>query len=349
MPFRDDTTGDAQGGFTKNEDYKKIIPSSQSGIEIPEIGQGRLYFRLLNAAPEAFGHYMEFWLNLGVNSQTQRALLIPKVSPNPFTDFIAVGRDGKKYVGRTAAAAGCPLSRLADARHPLIALNTLKKDREGNFKPNVDPCHVTPVQLVEPVKGPDGVVIIENGVPKVKVHPEMYLFKFRQGWWDSFLDIIEPKPQGAATVDDGMTEAPKVVVKTLPTKDLTKVVFFIERKKRVLNATGNPKMDVDYVVSFSEKIVLTPEMIPAPVGAVDFHSVMQAPSDQELAALAIKAEVRAGMRPAEAQAPAHQGGTPPPSPDKAGTWGEKVPRPAAAGASTGAPSATLTLEEKEPF
>ncbi len=221
------------------------------------------------------------------------------------------------------------------------------------MKPNVDPCHVTPVQIVEPVKDPaTGQVIIENGSPKVKVLPEMYILKYRQGWWDQFLDIVEPQAAPAVAVNDGMTDAvaPAAAAKKLPTTDLTKVVWFLEKRVRTVNPTGNPKMDVDYVLSFSEKIVLTPEMIPVPTGAVDFHSVMQSPSAEELAKMVIAAEIRTGMRPSQAQAPAQFGEQVAiPKADDSKSWGQQVPRGEVVAAAAGASQAAPAAEMKDPF
>ena len=128
----------------KDETYKRIVGKKA----VPEIGAGSLMFRIISAKPEDFGHYMKFWLAIGLKDNGKH-VTIPRVSSFPFSDFlIADGRGGTRVAKTAALAKGCRLSKLAENRHPLIALSEYK-DSKGAFKVNVDAAHVAHIQIIK--------------------------------------------------------------------------------------------------------------------------------------------------------------------------------------------------------
>lgn len=303
MSLRD--TAPAQSSESSDESYKRLIPSNGSGIEVPDLPSGalegpRLYFRLSTADEKSIKHGMKFWLKTGVAKTDGTMISVPFVSPNDFADFMISGRRGM-YVGRSAAAKGCPLSKLADQRHPVVALNTLRKDDQGNFRPNVDPFHTAHVQLVKLVRDGQGKVIVENGKPRIEVQPEGLGFEFRQNWWEQMVNLLEPLPfDASAVVDDGMTDAapaaPPKDLKAFMTangvKDMTRVIFYIVKKKRTKNPTGDVKKDVDYELSFSDKVWITDAQDVKAVDPLDWAKVYKSPTQDELNVLIAKAENR---------------------------------------------------------
>ncbi len=321
MGFRDNTISEEFDSGPKL-DYTKLVPSSkEGGIDIPEIGKGRLYFRMISDKPEDVGHFMQFWLNLGLNTKTSQPIIIPKVSPNKFSDFVNTSRGGKKYVGKSAAAHGCPLSKLADAHHPLIALDGMKKDRDGNAALKVNPVHVVPIQFVK----------VTPGLPaRIEVMPEMLLLSMRPTWWKQFVDIVDPVESTTVAYEDGLVSAAAQTTKAtakLPTSDITKVLWYIEKKVRVVNPVPDPKMNVDYVLGFSDVVTLADAQIPAVTNPVSIAEYFKAPEVDELAKMVLEAETRTGVRQTTSSLPASGVGEPVPSPDKPESWGAQVPQP----------------------
>ena len=359
-------TTTSQATQESDESYKKIIPNKDHPI--PDIGAGRLYFRITRPGADEIKHGMEFWLNAGFRRGSGDAISIPRVSPNPFSDFLVVNsRTNARFVARSAADKGCPLSALADQGHPVVALNRFKTDdKTGKNKPNVDPFHAMCVQVVRPKRGADGKVVMAEGKPVFDILPEEMVFKMRQAWWDQWVNLVEPKAEAEAQ-DDGFTDAAAVKPKTFPTKDLSKVIWFIEKKRRTKNATGNAKMDVDYVLDYSDKVFIQDADIPKDYVEIEsLDKIFQAPTKEELAELVAKAEAHArGDAPAQAgggqQGGGAQGGgeavaagesvpaAGAPDPESPAGQGAGAAPAAPAAAAPAAPAAGATEEEDHPF
>lgn len=317
-----------------NEEYKRILPNKEHPI--PDVDGGRFLFRIVNANPtEDFRHGMKFWLNVG-KKKDGTTIAKPFVSALPFQDFLGKSSRGGVFVNRSASDKGCKLSQLADQKHPLIALNKFRPDGEGSFKPNVDPFHACIIQLIELEKDAKGGIIMTDGRPKFKVLPEEYYFEFRQAWWDQWVNLVTPQSEEeAASMDDGLTEdSGKAKRKPLPTADMTKIVWMLWKEKRVKNKTGNPKLDIDYLFDFSDRVVLTDADIPKSENAIEsFEDAYPTITDKVLDELLGKANQEEASRQdsqsatdtrvASADAP------------KAEDYGEEVPVPAGAGAGQG--------------
>lgn len=228
----------------KDETYKKIVDKRN----VPEIGKGSLYFRFLSVDEADFHHGMEFWLNLGKHpNNPDKDLLLPRISPNPFADFV---NQKTGYISRKAP--GCPLSDLAEAGHPLIAMGPSYGGKAP--KQSISPFHAARIQLVEPIRDKAGKPIKdEKGHARFQVIPEERILKFTQNWWDQFVNLIDPLP--VSVEDDGITEVKEP--KKFPVADKTRVIWVMRQEVRTKNPTGNPKLDKDYVMDFSDKVWLT--------------------------------------------------------------------------------------------
>jgi len=285
----------------KDESYKKVVDKRN----VPDIGKGLLFFRIVSIQESDFKHGVEFWMNIGTR-QDGTQITLPRVSPNPFQDFVKINRRTQGvYISRSAADKGCPLSKLADNRHPLIALSKFADQEEA--KPNVAPFHAMRIQLIEPVKDAQGKVIMENGVPKIKVLPDERILKLSQNWWDQFVKIVEPGSNKETDGSEAFTQIKEP--KVLPTKDLTKIVWWIKKEKKTENLSGIPKLDVRYVLDFSDKTTIKDKEIPAlPEPPVDLDAMFKAVTDEELTEWMSRYEGKSG--------PAH---------DSPGSYGEDVP------------------------
>lgn len=267
--------------YEKDESYKKIVDNRN----IPDIGKGSLYFRILSFEDADFSHGMEFWLNTGV-VKNGKPVSIPFVSSLPFHEF--VGRNDKTgavYVSWKVGEKKCPLAKLAKENHPVIAKTSFGK---GEAKPNVGAFHAARIQLIEPLRDAKGNTIKDDkGIPKFTIHAEERILKMRQGWWDQFVQLVEPEE--VATQDDGFSESATKKPKAFPTKDLTKVVWMLTKERRTKNPSTDPAMNVDYVFDFSDRVVLeNPPATPEP--PIDFSKVFKAISTDELNKMKAKHE-----------------------------------------------------------
>jgi hypothetical protein len=271
------------GNEPKDETYKKII----SKKHVPDIDKGALLFRLISSDPKDFHHFMKFWLNVGKKSDGTY-ISIPRVSANPFKDFIVSdGRGGTRIIRTAAAAKGCVLSKLAENNHPLINLSSYV-DSSGKPKKNIDPIHVTKVQIIERVKDEQGRPMKnENGAPMLKILPDEMLLEMPQSWWDQFVNIVDPAPQASQVENDLRESLPS---KQLPTKDLTRIVWMVYKQRRTKNITGDPRKDIDYIVDFSSKVVLSDKQIPKVENPLDISKAYQIPTKEDLDRWIQKAE-----------------------------------------------------------
>jgi hypothetical protein len=272
MSFRDGTTATG-GNEEKDETYKRIIGKKN----VPDLDKGELMFRLVSSKPEDFKHCMKFWLRVGRKQNEDKFFVLPRVSPNPFTDFIVSDGRGGTRLGRTAAAAkGCVLSKLAENNHPLIDLSPFK-DSQGRPKRNIEPVHVARVQVIERKRDANGRPMNNpDGTPALNVQGEEMLMEFPQSWWDQFVNVVDPIPQEQAASDLREVKEPK----KLPTADLTRVVWMVYKEKRTKNPTGDPKKDVDYIVDFASKTIL-PANLPTPEH-VDFDAAYKVITQEEV-------------------------------------------------------------------
>ena len=334
MSLRDTAPGATN--TPSDESYKRLIPSPKSGIEIPDLPTpgkgdtgGMILFRWFATAENHIRHGMKFWLQTGATKTNGEMISVPFVSARPFEDFVIAGRKGK-FVGRSAAEKGCVLSKLADQRHPVVALNTLRKDEKtGLAKPQVDPFHTIHAQIVELEKDAGGATKKgPDGKPLVKVLPTAYGFEFRQGWWDQFVNLLEPLPVDDTPVDDTVTDQPA----KKPPKDLKafmeanklrldQVVFYIQKVRRTEKKSTNESMNVDYFVSFSEKLWITDAVDVKAEDPLDWAKAYMVPTQEEIDNLVMKAENRnKSADGAHVPAPAAGGGTKAPSADDPGAY-----------------------------
>ncbi len=319
----------------RDETYKRTIPNKS---DYPlDLTSGKLWFRITQPDPKMIKHLVEFWLNVGFKKGTQDLQSVPRISSLPLQSFMRVSQSGRKYVSKSAADAGCKLSALADSGHPLIAKSRWQKN--GEFPPNVQAFHAMRVQPIKLKLGPDKIPLKDgNGQTQFDVIAEEHILKMRQSIWDKFVNIVDPPPaEEAVVVDDGMggesaKPAPKPPAK-LPSEDLTKVLWFIQKVKKTENLSGNPTLDVEYVVGFSATIVLTDNQIPAVVNPIEtWDKVFQIVPDDELKKMADKAYARVhGDSPQASQGDGAGYGP------KAAGSGEQVPTDDGMGGGTGQP------------
>ncbi len=257
----------------RDESYKKIVDKR----DVPDIGKGTLYFRFLSLDENDFSHGMKFWLSTGV-VKNGKVVNIPFVSSLPFSDFVGTNQQtGSVYVSWKVGADKCPLAKLAKEGHPVISTQSFNG---GEPKPSVNAYHAARIQLIEVQRDAKGNAIKDDkGLPKFTIHAEERILEMTQGWWDQLVRIVEPEE--TTQVDDGFTSAPAKATKAFPTKDLTKVVWMLSKQKRTVNPNPNPKLNVDYVLDFSDKVVLDnpPAITEAPI---DFAKVFKTISDDEL-------------------------------------------------------------------
>lgn len=257
----------------KDETYKKIVDKRN----VPDIGRGALYFRILGFEDADFFHGMEFWLNVG-HKKDGSPMTLPRISPNPFTDFVSHNsRTGGVYVSWKSAKDKCPLSKLTFEGHPLIVKTSF---RGGEPKPNVSAFHAARIQLIEPERDAKGQVVKDkNGFAQFTVLPDERILKMTQNWWDQLVRLVEGEE--TQQVDDGFADATPNTKKEFPTKDLTKVIFMIRKEKRTKNPNPDPALNVDYVLDFSAKIAL--DKVPAlPEAPIDFGRVFKPLTQEEL-------------------------------------------------------------------
>lgn len=263
----------AGAGVEKDETYKKIVDKRN----VPEIGRGSLYFRILGFEDADFFHGMEFWLNVG-HKKDGTPMTLPRISPNPFSDFVSHNtRTGGVYVSWKSAKDKCPLSKLTAENHPLIVRQSFKG---GEPKPNVTAFHAARIQLIEPERDRNGQVVKDaKGLPKFTVIPEERILKMTQSWWDQFVRLVEGEE--IQQVDDGFTDTDTSVKKTFPTKDLTKVIWMLRKERRTKNPNPDPVLNVDYVLDYSAKVAL--DKVPAITeDPIDFSRVFKALTQEEL-------------------------------------------------------------------
>ncbi len=302
--FRD--TASAPSDTPPDETYKRIIPNKH--IKIPALppapakeGQ-RFYFRFVDLKPSTTFDGVKFWLKTGAINKKGEPVVVPFISDRPFDDFKFKGRKGVA-IGHSAAEKGCALSKLADQRHPVVALNLQRKDdKTGLFKPNVEPVHAARVQMISVARDSQGGIIMDGQSPKLDINPDEKIFEFRQSWWDKLVEVLEPKPQGpVVVVDDGMTEAKapepvknlKDFMAANKIADLGQIVFYVQIKERTTNKSGDRASDIDYEFDYSEKVFLDPKNIPASIDPIlDWGRVYKKIKTEELAILVAKAENR---------------------------------------------------------
>lgn len=315
--FRD--TAVQAGTEEKDESYKRIVGKKN----VPDIGKGSLMFRLVSAKPEDFGHYMKFWLNIGLKDNGDH-LSIPRVSPNPFGDFIVSDGRGGKRVGRTSAALkGCRLSQLAENNHPLIALS-IYKDSKGAFKKNIDPAHVAAIQLIERKRDAQGRALKNtDGSPAFVIKPELQFLEMPQSWWDQFVNIVDPVAPTTAGADDDLRGEVKKA-KTLPTTDLTRVIWMMTKEKRTKNPTGDPAKDVDYVLDFAGSTTIKDADMVAVTDPIEMSKAFVVITDEDLtrwADHATKGWPKGGLNQG---APAQGAGGGPAPEDDPSNYGQRV-------------------------
>jgi hypothetical protein len=294
-------------------------------------------FRIISAKPEDFGHYMKFWLAIGLKDNGKH-VTIPRVSSFPFSDFlIADGRGGTRVAKTAALAKGCRLSKLAENRHPLIALSEYK-DSKGAFKVNVDAAHVAHIQIIKRKRDAQGRAVKNaDGTPAFIVEPEEMFLEMPQSWFDQFVNIIDPIAAPVAGVDDDLRGTPKVV-KALPSKDLTRVIWMMTKEKRTKNPTGNAKTDVDYVLDFAGTSVLKDsDMVPVK-DPIDMAKAFVVVNDEDL---------NRWMAHAEAGWPKTAGGTGTAAGGSAGVSDEDSPD--AYGERVGAPASGAPADDESKF
>jgi hypothetical protein len=327
----------APGTEEKDETYKRIVGKKH----VPEIGAGSLMFRLVSATPMDFGHYMKFWLNIGMKDNG-KPILLPRVSKNPFSDFIVPDGRGGTRVSKTAAAfKGCRLSQLAEQDHPVIGLSEFKDNKE-KFKKSIDIAHVAHIQLIERKRDAQGKAIKNaDGTPAFTVKPEEMFLEMPQSWWDQFVNIIDPVATPAAGADDDLRSTPKAV-KNLPTQDLTRVIWMVTKEKRTKNPTGKAKLDIDYVLDFAGTTVLKDaDMVPLK-DPIDMAKAFVVINDEDLNRWMAHAEAgwpkNGTTAPAVGQDRGHDGA----EEDSPESYGQRVDPGAPAGA---APTAGVSDEE----
>jgi hypothetical protein len=308
------------GTEEKDETYKRVVGKKH----VPDIDKGSLMFRLVSANPADFGHYMKFWLNIGMRDNGKH-LTIPRVSRNAFPDFIVSDGRGGTRVARTAAAIkGCRLSQLAENNHPVIALSEYK-DSKGNFKKNIDSAHVARIQLIERKRDAQQRAMKNaDGSPAFVVKPEEMFLEMPQSWWDQFVNIIDPVAGAAAGADDDLRGETKKV-KALPTTDLTRVIWMMTKEKRTKNPTGNAKVDVDYVLDFASSTTIKDADMVAVAGPLEMSKAFVYVDDADLTRWMAAAE--AGWPKGSG---AQQSGAPS-AEDDPDSYGQRLVVPAAAG------------------
>lgn len=366
MSLRD--TAPINNSEPTDESYKRIIPGN--GVDVPDIQPGategaRLYFRWTDGLESAIRHGVKFWLNTGIVKSNGKGIRIPFVSPNPFQDFMISGRRGT-FVGSSAASKGCPLSKLADQRHPVISNREFQgqvaKNDQGQPIPDVSAFHTIRAQVVKLNRDASGAVIMNNGRPSFQVQPEGLGLEFRQNWWEKFVNLLEPMPV-EALMDDGMSGAPAAAapkdlakfMKDNGVKDLTRVIFFIYKRKKDETKPIDGK-NTEYVVDFSDKVWITDADDVQPVDLLDWNKVYKVPTTEELEALVAKAENRtqvAGGAPVPAPTASA------PSADSPGAYAasplptNQVPMDGSAPVAAAAPAAPATgsgnKNGKDPF
>lgn len=260
----------------RDETYKKIVDKRN----VPDIGRGALYFRILGFEDTDFFHGMEYWLNVG-HKKDGSPLSIPRVSPNPFSDFVSHNsRTGGVYVSWKSAKEKCPLAKLTAEGHPLIVRQSFKG---GEPKPNVSAVHAARIQMIEPERDRVGQVVKDaKGLPKFTVIPEERILKLTQNWWDQLVRLVEGEE--VQQVDDGFTDTTAQTKKEFPTKDLTKVIWMLRKEKRTKNPNPDPALNIDYVLDFSAKVAL--DKVPVRTEApIDFARVFKPITQEELSEL----------------------------------------------------------------
>ena len=338
--FRGTTT--TAGTEAKDETYKRIIGKRH----VPDIGKGSLMFRFLSMKPEDFGHYMQFWLNIGLKDNGD-FITIPRVSPLSLTDFIVNDGRGGTRIGRTAGAAkGCLLSKLAENNHPVIALSDYK-DSKGAPRKNIDAIHAAPIQLIERRRDAQGRAMKNaDGSPAFVVKGEMMFLGMPQSWWDQFVNLIDPAATPVGADDDlrGNAKAPK----PFPTTDLTRVIWMVTKEKRIKNPTGNVKTDVDYVFDFAGSSFLKDADMVTVVDPIDLHKAFVVASDTETNEWVKRADAGWPKQASGAAAGGAQGdgGKPNPEDDPA-NYGRRVGEEGAAPEGAAAPAAPAAAAEGE--
>jgi hypothetical protein len=312
---------------------------------VPDLGKGAFFFRLVGVktATEleaAFHHCIKFWIFLG-NKGNGDPITWPVVSQVPYNEFFEKNAKSGRVWYNKLLPLKCRLSALAQQGHPLIAINRYTPTLKGGA-PNhsVDKLHAVKIQVVEPVLDGTGNVIVDNGVPRVVVKAEESVFEFWQVVYDQLCDFVEPPadaPAGdtaTAALTGGTPVAPR---KKLPANvPLDHLLWFIQKAKRVVNATGDSAKDIDYVLGFSEKLIFTDAMIPAVTEPLPALSVVEAPiTEQELAGFLDKWKQMGYQGSGAGYTPPVAGtGTPPPPsggsvPPPAGGGGAGAPPPVA--------------------
>ena len=325
----------------KDQTYKRII----SKKHVPDIGKGSLMFRLVSADPASFGHYMKFWLNIALKDNGKHVTL-PRVSKLPFSDFlVADGRGGVRVAKTAGAVKDCRLSQLAENDHPLINLSDFQ-DTKGKPKKNIDAAHVAHIQLVERKRDAQGRAMKNpDGSPAFTILPDDMFLEMPQGWFDQFVNIIDPVAAPAAGADDDMRGETKVA-KALPTKDLTRVIWMVTKEKRTKNPTGKVKLDVDYVLDFAgSSVIKDADMVPVN-DPIDMAKAFTVINDEDLNRWMAHAEAgwpkTAGAPGQAAGGQQHGQGADEDSPE---AYGQRVDAPAGAGA----PGAGAAADDEEAF
>jgi hypothetical protein len=194
------------------------------------------------------------WLNVA-QKDTGEFIAAPFISPIRIRNRMKPTRRGS-FVDYSPE--GCPLSPLLKNNHAVVAINSFGKPKDGEEpKKNIDKLYcIKMLELeaeiaVDPT-GKRSVNKGSDGNPIFKTNGIEVVVELRESWFKQmYSKILNPSD---SVVDD---EISSTTSKKLPTSDLTKLIIAFKKLERVEKKTGNEKMDIDYVIDFSDKFLWT--------------------------------------------------------------------------------------------